>query len=901
MHNTSLRRFGPPVALGLVVTGAIAGLAVLLSSAPPKGDPPEPSAAVREEPSTQPVKASPFQLAVERKSDNETANPFKTVGDPGTGGEVREAFDTTGAGRLPAGWQQWTSNGTSSFAVTADRALSPVNGLKTGGGSNITARAWVERTATDTEVGAAVFLDTIVPIEVVARARDLKGTTPTYYGVLATRGLEVQLVRVVRGAATVLGKMKSVQYFTGKWARVTLQVKGKTLGVQVFRPDTKEYLTAEGQWQPQVAWAITATDTQIPGPGFPGLNRRAQYQGTVTFDDFAAGAPTGDPTAAATPVTTADVPTVPRPVIPRHYPHIRTALLAYAGNPMGTFEDKLLRESVDLVVSNPRYLEHVNRVSPKTPQLVYSNVSNLYQELLTDWLEFADRKSCSREAAFFHAAAARPYAGDSPSSVPVVYFWSAWRGGAVLTNVTSASRGKAEGLAFGGAGESVYLGWPDRFREIDVNLTRPAGAGWSAVLEYPTAVDAAGKPTAWAVLPTLTDATAKFSRSGRFTFDPPAAWKPASVSGSLRLYFVRFRTTGGGTAPVASTVLGRDYTGAGTGTRGTVPAFDAAADRNADGYLSDAEYNTRAAGKDARFVHESRLPTEVYGQMRFGTNPSNAAMRDWALDFHKRLLQKHPLASGIFMDNSDGKPPLKPGEAVEPLGNYAADYGLALNAIWREVTPKWVLANTAGGAARAEPVIVRNPAYFEEFLIRPFVHHWGFFEDVSAQTSRRAGLTAPPPLAVLDSHPQKGQPTDPRMVMATLAYYYLIADPESTFLMFYGGFEPASPWNRHWVAATGFDVGTPTAKWSPFATGTDPSAPTLTYKLYQRPYTKALVLYKPLAHVRAAPRPATLGDETATKHDLPGPMKPLLPDGTLGAAVTSVSLRNGEGAILVKP
>ncbi len=35
-----------------------------------------------------------------------------------------------------------------------------------------------------------------------------------------------------------------------------------------------------------------------------------------------------------------------------HYPHIRIAMLAYSGNPMGAVEDKLLKESVDLVVAN---------------------------------------------------------------------------------------------------------------------------------------------------------------------------------------------------------------------------------------------------------------------------------------------------------------------------------------------------------------------------------------------------------------------------------------------------------------------------------------------------------------------------------------------------------------------
>src|SRR5207302_221006 len=63
-------------------------------------------------------------------------------------------------------------------------------------------------------------------------------------------------------------------------------------------------------------------------------------------------APTGTSVPAASDLL--------RPSLPQHYPHIRIAMLAYAGNPMGAFEDKLLQDSVDLVVSNARYLDHVH-------------------------------------------------------------------------------------------------------------------------------------------------------------------------------------------------------------------------------------------------------------------------------------------------------------------------------------------------------------------------------------------------------------------------------------------------------------------------------------------------------------------------------------------------------------
>jgi hypothetical protein len=216
----------------------------------------------------------------------------------------------------------------------------------------------------------------------------------------------------------------------------------------------------------------------------------------------------------------------------------------------------------------------------------------------------------------------------------------------------------------------------------------------------------------------------------------------------------------------------------------------------------------------------------------------------------------------------------------------------------RKIAPKWVLVNTAGGNTSAEPTIRRVQGYFEEFLIRPMFHNYNQFENLANTVANRMSMRSPAPYAVLDSHPMGGSSTDPRTQMATLAYYYLIQDPISTFLNFYGGYEPSTSWSRHWVDAVSYDVGQPVGTWSQFASGTDPANSALKYRVYRREYTNALVLYKPLS---AAPNvKGTLNDNTATVHTLNGSYRVLQPNGTLGSVVTSVSLRNGEGAILIK-
>jgi len=482
----------------------------------------------------------------------------------------------------------------------------------------------------------------------------------------------------------------------------------------------------------------------------------------------------------------------------------------------------------------------------------------------------------------------------------VTWFWGVYQGERTFKNLTLEAHNKKERLAFGGLGNQLCVGYLERFREINLDLAKGAAGGWSAALEYVNSVDKEGKPAGWATLPTLTDTTKGLAQTGQLAFDPPADWKTASIGGSAKLYYIRFRTTSAGNAPVAHTILGRDYVEAKGTMAGVVPVFDLEADKNKDGYLDDAEYAKRKPGKDARFYYESRFATEAYGQMRFCTNPSTEGFQKWAVDYNVRFLTKHPLAGGLFMDNSSGKPPVKATEVVETVSTYSADYGTLLQALSKAIAPKWVLANTAGGYANAEPVIQRNPTYLEEFAIRPMGHHYGFFEDLATLVARRAALTNPSPLAVLDSHPQKGDINDPRMQISTLAYYYLLADPESTFLMFYGGNEPNTTWKRHWTPAVAFDVGKPEGKWSEFATGKDPSNDKLNYRIYQRPYSKAIVLYKPLSHVMGNRTQPLFGDETATKHDLKGSYRALQADGKLGEPVTNVSLRNGEGAILIK-
>src|SRR5262249_43027047 len=138
-----------------------------------------------------------------------------------------------------------------------------------------------------------------------------------------------------------------------------------------------------------------------------------------------------------------------------------------------------------------------------------------------------------------------------------------------------------------------------------------------------------------------------------------------------------------------------------------------------------------------------------------------------------------------------------------------------------------------------------------------------------------------------------------RTMIASLAYYYMLNDPATSFVMFNGGYSPSTSWTQHWVPAAAYDIGQPKGPFSLFATGQDPANTRVTYNSYQPPHRTALILYKPLSYTVGVGT-GTLADATATTHKLDGTYRVLSALGTLGGPVTSVTLRNGEGVILVK-
>jgi len=567
---------------------------------------------------------------------------------------------------------------------------------------------------------------------------------------------------------------------------------------------------------------------------------------------------------------------------------------------MTEYETNLLKNSIDIVIPNLAFVDRIAEASSDTPQFIYTNTSNIYLGLLTDWLEYADRNQLNRESAFYHVNQAATFHGMSASAVPVERFWGVYSGSDTTgwTDVTRAARTTTTPTAFASQGQSLALGYTEKFREVNIELNRGASGIYLVEVEYVRAVDAQGRPTAWGRMPLITDTTNGLRRSGQYTFDPPADWVASSVNGSAQLYYLRVRTVnGGGVAPSATSILSRDYTNM-TGLQGTIPAFDSSADRDKDGYLNDKEYALRRKGFDARFVYESRLTFPYYGPNRFATNPASINFQNWTIDYHRRFLTSQPKIAGFFVDNSTGRLPADPSTVIENFENYAVDYGNMLGRLNLALGSKWLITNTAGGGKSVDSQIKNGLTYLEEFALRPMTANYVQFEDLMATVKYRRELSGGKGYEILDSLPQVLDAADPRVMTSTLAMFYMVADPKLSVLMINGGNEPASSWTRHWTDAIKFNVGNPVKEATLVSTGKDPSDSKLTYKIFQREYQNALVVYKPVSYIRGTS--GTIADNTATKMSLDGNYRVLRADGTLGPVVREISIRNGEGIILAK-
>jgi hypothetical protein len=231
------------------------------------------------------------------------------------------------------------------------------------------------------------------------------------------------------------------------------------------------------------------------------------------------------------------------------------------------------------------------------------------------------------------------------------------------------------------SGGELYLGSYTPEDMARFTLISGASGGYSGLWEYCNAVDSNGAPVSWAALNVLQDTTNGLSQSGYVRWHPPADWKRCALRNTLRAFYVRFRVTTSGTAPVVAAydtntgtggILRRAYITEITLSDGNYawswPGWDDANDTNGDGYVDDSEYANRVNPNcSARMKWQGRAPMFVYSiynkgicqrpVMGPGSNPeaTTSAYREF---IKQTMLTNLTMRSaggntidGVFLDN----------------------------------------------------------------------------------------------------------------------------------------------------------------------------------------------------------------------------------------------------------
>ncbi|WP_163988481.1 hypothetical protein [Pyxidicoccus caerfyrddinensis] len=475
--------------------------------------------------------------------------------------------------------------------------------------------------------------------------------------------------------------------------------------------------------------------------------------------------------------------------IPHHYCHVRIAQLAYYGVPTDAYMDDQLQNDVDLVVANdPAVRAHIDTLAPNTPQLVYSNASNLYGNwngnslgnggLLVHWLNYGDAYAQApenRESGFFHCDSTLlntsnnkygcQFSAVGQSTVPVSRFWQVktgpLTGTAGFTDYTAAAHTTSTAVQFGTTGNALYIGHTDKFRQVIVTLST-ASSGWTYQWQY-------WNGAAWTAL-TVSEPVGTWTTTGTartLAFHPPSDWKATGIAGAGfgdRFFYVRVQTTAG-TPPVAESVSSEDFVFT-SGNVVTIPSFDGAADTNGDGYLNDTEWAARTTGKDARLKWWSRM-FSTYGQMRYATNPNSYAFRLWSAWYHRNWLPTNAQADAVFMDNSGATDPYpnwpKAGaafpfptlECAVPCtgtsclcNNYGTDYGKLIQKVDEQylTSSAFTVLNTSGYIAGPNAALaqVQKGITYEEKYPRPVQFMANKWKEALQLTKDRASVTPRP-------------------------------------------------------------------------------------------------------------------------------------------------------------
>jgi len=344
-----------------------------------------------------------------------------------------------------------------------------------------------------------------------------------------------------------------------------------------------------------------------------------------------------------------------------------------------------------------------------------------------------------------------------------------------------------------------------------------------------------------------------------------------------------------------------------------LPGQKTISDNIASGYFADMQRWYAAHPQydiESAFLHrgahdaEHRVQVKIWDSMRYGVNPGDAGQLAYQIDRLQRVAQDE---DGVFLDEFGGgmNGLSKMTDEFATYTAYMTAEAELLAKVHEAIKPRFLLINigaywdpadsaivVAGGGTHLEGTnfpftdrLVSRWTQIDNLLAMKvyteFVTLWSYTDWVKSKSfpSFQGGMYS--------SRLERGQ-------IVQLASYYMAvpADPSRLSL------DQQNLWNVRpdtaWMPAVEADVGHPREARHSIASGTDAAGQI--YRIYARDFDHAFVVIRPQSDWR----PQIYADSTGIVVPLPAPMRPLRRDGTLGAAVSSVTLRNVEAAILFK-
>ena len=318
-------------------------------------------------------------------------------------------------------------------------------------------------------------------------------------------------------------------------------------------------------------------------------------------------------------------------------------------------------------------------------------------------------------------------------------------------------------------------------------------------------------------------------------------------------------------------------------------------------HLENAWLHVRGVTPDSA----NRLVVHIWDSSRWILNAADAGARAYTADRYARIVSGH---AGAFVDESgSGDIGSRVGNAAEfpDAASYMTAYAGLVATVKQAVGSKVIMLNTATYTTNADfaDAVAAGAVHMEKAnnpLHSGMPDQWMWVDKLLAAGVFVDFVNAydyPDAVVLAPKYPAgNSTSTYERLKMWELASYYMVvpSSPDHLALQLVNLWN--LPYSSLWLKAQEANIGHPTAARSIMLQGTDPTGQA--YTIYSRDFDRALVLVR----MQRGWGAQTYLDNTAVSVPLPAGESwlPLHGDGTLGAAVTSVTLRNSEAIILIK-